>query len=240
MLFIKKLFPMLWPTLRRALSRLGGARADAAFTPVPRANRAWWMQRHAEKVREASGGPFDLVLVGDSITHFWETTGRAVWAQHFGALRTLNLGFDGDFTEHVLWRIQHGEWPASAPRLTVLLAGTNNNTRYESPASTAAGLRAVLRAIRQATPEADLVLLCLFPRNRPDSWTRRRTIEVNALLPAIAREENVRLHDLGHLFVDEQGRLDRTTMPDQLHPSEEGYRRWAEALLKLAAKRPAY
>ena len=234
MLLIKKLFPLLWPTLRRSLSRLAGEHPETAYTPAHRLRTAWWARRHAAKVQEARGGPFAMALVGDSITHFWETTGQAAWRESLGDRPVLNLGFDGDLTEHVLWRIQNGEWPDHAPGLTVLLAGTNNNIRHESPAATVAGLRAILRALRQATPESDIVLLALFPRNRPQSWTRLRNHQVNALLPELAREEKVRLLDLSHLWLTEGGQLDRSAMPDQLHPGPLGYARWAAVLRSLA------
>jgi hypothetical protein len=34
----------------------------------------------------------------------------------------------------------------------------------------------------------------------------------------------------GHVFLDEKGNLKRDLMPDALHPNEEGYRVWGEAM----------
>lgn len=229
MLLIKKTFPLLWPTVRRTASRLSGGSPGASTRPRPR-NHPWWVERHTTKVKEAQEGPFDLALVGDSITHFWETTGRAVAEAAFAGRRVLNLGFDGDLTEHVLWRLQNGEWPEQAPRWTVLLVGTNNNIRYETPADTVAGVRAILHTIRQATPETRIVLMALLPRNGLRAWTRCRNQTVNEGLSALARAEAVAWLDLGTRFTGADGRLDTDSLPDQLHPSEEGYRRWAEAL----------
>ena len=231
MLLIKKRFPMLWPSVRRAASRLGGEHPREAETPADRLHLRWWKERHRAKVEEAGRGPFDFAVVGDSITHFWETTGREEWARCFAGRRPLNLGFDGDLTEHVLWRMRNGEWPVPAPGRTLLLAGTNNNIRFESVDATVAGLRAIVRAMRERTPAAPITLLCLFPRNGRHAWTRVRNDAVNARLPALAREEKVDLLDLRHLFVDARGDLDRTALPDQLHPGPIGYARWADALL---------
>ena len=71
----------------------------------------WWMGRHEAKMKEVRAGGAPIVFLGDSITHFWESNGRAVWDRYFatGRYRALNLGFSGDRTEHVLWRIAHGE-----------------------------------------------------------------------------------------------------------------------------------
>lgn len=49
------------------------------------------------------------VFIGDSIVHGLE--GSAVWREKFAGapFHALNLGFSGDRTEHVLWRLDHGE-----------------------------------------------------------------------------------------------------------------------------------
>ena len=88
-----------------------------SVTPAPQnANWAadWWMPRHEKKLEElrklkAAGLNPDLVFIGDSITHGWEDGGAAVWEQHYAKYHALDLGFAGDRTEHVLWRLQHGE-----------------------------------------------------------------------------------------------------------------------------------
>ena len=36
--------------------------------------------------------------------------------------------------------------------------------------------------------------------------------------------------DIGDVFLDEDGTLPESIMPDALHLSPEGYRRWAEAI----------
>lgn len=50
-----------------------------------------------------------VVFIGDSIVHGLE--GIAVWREKFAGapFHALNLGFSGDRTEHVLWRLDHGE-----------------------------------------------------------------------------------------------------------------------------------
>ena len=78
----------------------------------------WWVQRHAQKMTEKAATKtkdktnnsksFDLIFIGDSIVHAWELEGDVAWQTHFGHLTTLNLGYAGDRTEHVLWRIENG------------------------------------------------------------------------------------------------------------------------------------
>ena len=52
-------------------------------------------------------GEYELLMVGDSITHNFESIGEKVWKKHFEPLKALNLGFGGDRTNHVLWRLDH-------------------------------------------------------------------------------------------------------------------------------------
>ena len=57
-----------------------------AVTPVPQNTdpNGWWMKRFQEKraQREAmlTNGAPKVVFIGDSITHFWETNGKAQWS----------------------------------------------------------------------------------------------------------------------------------------------------------------
>ena len=70
--------------------------------PAPSSLKKFMPRLHEEKLREAKEGPVDLVMIGDSITHAWSR-----YPDAFKGTRLLNLGFPGDRTQNVLWRIQH-------------------------------------------------------------------------------------------------------------------------------------
>ena len=69
--------------------------------------------RHEQKLQEVTEADYQLVFVGDSITHFWEMRdgefGLPVWEHYYAHRKALNLGFGGDRTEWVNWRLQNGE-----------------------------------------------------------------------------------------------------------------------------------
>ena len=58
-------------------------------------------KRHLAKLAEAKSRKIDFVMIGDSITHNWESEKN--YEQTFARLNMLNLGFAGDRTQNVLW-----------------------------------------------------------------------------------------------------------------------------------------
>src|SRR5262249_40068621 len=85
---------------------------STATTPAPRTNPKNWMARHDGFVAEAQRGGIDLLFLGDSITDFWRRQGSNVWEKYYTPRHAANFGISGDRTEHVLWRIEHGELEA--------------------------------------------------------------------------------------------------------------------------------
>ncbi len=212
----------------------------ASVTPEPLTESwalDWWMPRHEEKLQErrtlmAAGRQPQVVFVGDSITQGWETAGRPVWDEYYKPYHALDLGFGGDRTENVLWRLQHGEVDGLSPKVVVLMIGTNNTGhRQEDPATTAAGIARLVEELRQRMPGASVLLLAVFPREeRPDAPLRRINDQVNARIAALADGRHVFFLDIGKDMTGPDGSLSRSFMPDLLHPNEAGYRIWARSM----------
>lgn len=197
----------------------------------------WWMPRHEQKLaavralRESGRNP-EVVFIGDSITQGWEDAGKAVWAEYFARYDALNLGFGGDHTENVLWRLQHGEIDGIAPKVTVLMIGTNNTgDRQDVPAVTAAGVRRLITEIRMRQPSTRILLLAIFPRDaKPDGRARAINHQVNAIIRDFADGQVVHFLDVGASLTNADGTLSPDVMPDFLHLSERGYRQLAQAV----------
>jgi beta-glucosidase len=196
-----------------------------------------WLPRHERKRAEARAallaGPGPrLVFIGDSITEGWEKEGRAAWEHHFARHGALNLGFGGDHTENVLWRLQHGALDGLSPQAVVLMIGTNNTgDRQEDPRSTAAGIRRLLEEIRQRLPATPILLLAVFPREaRPDGPLRKLNDRVNGLISAYADGRHIHFLNLEAALTQPDGSLSAALFPDALHLSEQGYAIWAEQL----------
>lgn len=225
---------------------LGGAdRVAVAAMPISRMDTSWWRARHLEKLAEIKRGPVDLIWLGDSITQDWELNGPEPWRdfvptwQHFyGDRHAVNLGFKGDSTAHLLWRLQNGEIDGIHPKLAIILIGANNLGRVHWNAEqTVAGIDAVVADVRQRLPTTKILLLSVLPSIR-SKYVTKTTAEINRTLAAqYPADGPVAYMDVTALFM-RSGEVDRTqflddllTPPDPpLHPTAPAQRRLAETI----------
>jgi lysophospholipase L1-like esterase len=146
----------------------------------------------------------------------------------------FNAGVSGDRTEHLLWRLQHGNLAGPPPAAVVLLIGTNDLTTGvpgRPPEVVAAGIRANLLYLRQHLPRARILLLGLWPRSEsPDARLRRETVAVNRLIEKCGDDRMIVYADIGGLLLDSDGRLSPAASPDHLHFTALGYARLAPKL----------
>ena len=227
--------PSSWPSNPRTYLA-GNVMAAQPIAGFP--SHGWWGRgRPLEKRNEIVDGPgeYDIVMVGDSITHRWEREGgegRELFAELKKTYSILNLGYGGDRTEHVIWRMENGELEGYKAKLFTLMIGTNNRDRV--PSSVAAGVKRILDDIRAKHPESKVVLMPIFPRGAKAKDARRVFNEqVNALIKPYADGETVRWLDFNAKFLNADGLLTKDVMNDLLHPNENGYRIWLDAILPV-------
>ncbi len=217
-----------------ALSALTVSAENTATQPVPR--DAKWVERHEGFVAQAKQGDIEVLFLGDSITDGWRTRGKAVWEKQYAPRHALNLGIGGDRTEHVLWRMEHGELDGIKPKAVVLMIGTNNTgkERDGKPRNTtpeiAEGVTAVVKGLRAKLPQSKILLLAIFPRGEQGTPIRDQLKEINTALAKLDDGKMVKFLDIGAKFLEPDGTLPRDIMPDLLHPNEKGYQIWADAI----------
>ena len=209
---------------------------NSAIVPVSRTQPTNWVARHEGFLAQAKQGKFDVVFIGDSITDGWRTRGLAVWNKCYAPRHALNLGIGGDRTQHVLWRLEHGELDGLKPKAVVLMIGTNNTGKEKdgsarnSTAEVIEGVTAVIKSIRAKLPESKLLLLAVFPRGAVDAPQRAQIKEINTAIAKLDDGKMIKFLDIGKVFLAEDGSIPKTIMPDLLHPNAEGYQRWADAM----------
>ena len=227
-------------------------RTILAATPISRMDLPWWRARHEAVLERVRQGKAGLIFLGDSITQDWERTGpqdwadfRPAWNRFYGDRDAVNMGFIGDTTASLLWRIENGEVAGIAPKVAIILIGANNLGRVHwSAEDTVAGIAADIAAVRQRLPGTKILLLGVLPSDR-SAWVSDTTAAINQMLAARYGEGSggVTYLDVTGVFMKD-GRLDRDLFLDPkltppaapLHPSAQGQERMAAAMEPTLAR----
>ena len=225
-------------SIESEVTELMGEKEDPTL-PVPLQRpreAAGWMRRHESMNARVKQGNVDLIFIGDSITHGWENEGKQVWQTFYGNRNAVNLGISRDRTQHVLWRLDHGNIEGIEPKLAVVMIGTNNSSRSKTE-EIPDGIKVIVDRLRANSPKTKVLLLAIFPRgaNNDDPW-RQVNMKVNEAIKKFADGKTVFFVDINPLLMAADGTLSKDIMPDLLHPNAKGYRIWAEAIEPFVAK----
>jgi beta-glucosidase len=191
----------------------------------------WWMPRHDSINKRLKEGNVDLLFIGNSITHGWENIGKEYWDKYYEPRNAVNMGFGGDRTEHVLWRLEHSDFTNISPRLAVLMIGTNNSNGDDNTAEEIAdGIIKICKVLRTELPSTKILLLAIFPRDSIPTAQRQKNSTASKLASSIADNRTIYYLDINSHFLTKDSILTRDIMYDYLHPTEKGYLIWAEAM----------
>lgn len=197
-----------------------------------------WNERHESVLQRNRTIQPDVMMIGNSITHYWAGEpshrihrGTEAWNRLFEGLKVTNMGFGWDRIENVLWRIQHGELDNIQPRHICLMIGTNNISIRESNEKIAQGIVELVDVIRRKQPQAHIHVLKVFPRKDMNNAVR----EVNRLLEQKLKTDALtELVDLTPVLTLSNGQIDPTLYgSDGLHPATKGYEKVAETLKNI-------
>ena len=183
-------------------------------------------------------GKAELVFLGDSITQGWDHAGKEIWDKYYAKRNAANFGIGGDRTEHVLWRLDHGNFDGLKPKVIVLMIGTNNTGhRKDKPEDTAAGVKAIIAKLQMKCPDAKILLMAIFPRDeKPAGEMRQINEKANAIIKTFADGDKVIYQDIGAKFLAADGVMSKDMMGDFLHPGSKGYEIWAAEIEENIAR----
>ncbi len=204
-------------------------------TPVQRPEN-WCKTRHEQFNKISKEGTAQIVFLGDSITQGWEGAGKDAWAANWAPLKAANFGIGGDRTEHVLWRLENGNFQGLKPKLVVLMNGTNNtghrNKTYSCSAEqTADGVKAIVSKLRTMLPETKILLLATShaePSRKTRCGCKTKQPTQSSANWMMANTSTTLTSARSSLSPME--RFPKSIMPDLLHLSPEGYGIWANAI----------
>ncbi len=209
------------------------AHADhSAVTPAPRTDGGWKTRADLLNQRIKDNPDAQLLFIGDSITQGWEGNGaKEVWQKYYGHRKAVNIGIGGDRTQHVLYRLQNGNLEGVKPKAAVVMIGTNNsNGEDNSPQQIAEGVKTIVKELRTREPQMKILLLGIFPRGENMNPQRGKIAQVNQVIQKLDDGQHVFYLDIGHKFLEDDGTLSATIMPDYLHLTPKGYEIWAAAI----------
>ncbi|MFM7321015.1 MAG: GDSL-type esterase/lipase family protein, partial [Armatimonadota bacterium] len=200
-----------------------------------------WKARHAWVKRVGPAMRPDVVVIGDSIFHYWGgapvapiVRNEAAWRRAFGE-RSLNLGFGWDRTENVLQRIVDGELEGLDPKVVVVAIGTNNLS-VSTADETIDGVDAVCRAVHARLPRARVLVLAILPRADASRLPARLDRVNFGLQTRLQPGPWMDVVDVGNTFLDSRGALRSAWFSDGLHPNAEGYDQLADCIAPLIAR----
>ncbi|HTB63453.1 MAG TPA: GDSL-type esterase/lipase family protein [Opitutales bacterium] len=202
------------------------ANYNPAVVPEPTINPPM----HNSFVALAKKGDIDILFLGDSITDWWRSNGKAEFEKYFGNQKVANFGIAAETTQQVLWRLQNGEGAGFQPKVVMLLIGVNN-LHLNRDDQIAAGITAVVGELRKDFPAAKILLLGIFPAGPAGDPARARIANINRTIAKLNDLDHVFYLDIGTKFLDANGAfLPGTFKSDMLHPDAPGYEIWAQAV----------
>ncbi len=185
-----------------------------------------FIERHEAVLETVKSRLPAVVLIGNSITHFWgglpegaHKTGSESWDKYFAPVNTVNLGFGWDRIENVLWRVHHGELDGYLAEKIVINIGTNNLSIGDTDEEILEGLKTLIGAILQRQAYAKIFLSGIYPRRDFE----KRIEALNSKIELLAKEINVIFINPGTALLGKDKKIDETLFSDGLHPKKEGY-----------------
>ncbi len=197
-------------------------------------NNYEWIDRHRAILKRNHEAQPDILMVGNSITHFWggapeyhNPRGQESWDKLFKGHTVTNMGYGWDRIENVLWRIYHGEFDGFKAKKIFMMLGTNNIGRC-SDNELIDGINFIIPLIMERQPDATLYFVGIYPRRGKEAYVKALNEKLKASLPAYDRLKYINVNEA---MLQKDGTLDESLfVGDGLHPNAEGYAKIAKLM----------
>ena len=198
----------------------------------------WWVQHEEINQLLKAEKKLDIIFLGNSITQgiggnrpsVTYKAGKPYFEKAFNEFHWVVAGISGDRTQHILWRLQNGNYASSHPKLLVLTIGVNNFNE-DSGEETADGIKLILDWLKVNMPETKVLLIGPLPTGlHPNSSNRIKYDVVHTIIKNYASPQ-VSYLPLTQYFIKQDGELDtKYCSGDGIHLIEPGYELWAKLL----------
>ena len=238
---MKKLFLLI--SFLLSMNALAGVKA---VTPEPQSTdpESWWCKRFQTKCEQLKETGAPLILVGDENMQMWEESGRGLipfrkYLQK-APVSAVGLGYSGDTTENVLWRLQNGELEGYTPEMALVMVGNNNtmlrSEEEEPPSDTALGIRAIVDTIKERSPETKICVFAILPCGRDSNDPRRtRNAAVNDAVRVLLAGTDVAFYEINNQVMDVDLIFGEDYSYDGIHLNATGYNVWVKNINNIIA-----
>lgn len=193
-----------------------------------------WNERHQNILRQNRSQAPDIVMIGNSITHFWGGEpsfrlhyGEDSWNKMFKGKQVVNMGYGFDKIENVLWRVYHDELDGYKAKKIFMMLGTNN-LNGSSDEEIVKGLKFLIPQIKKRQPEATLYVVGIYPRRNEEDHLKQLNAAIAQSLP---QDAHIKYIDVSEALLQKDGKINESLfVGDGLHPNKEGYRKIAKLL----------
>ena len=228
----------LLPALRRALAVPNG---PSTCVPVGRTGEEWWLYWMRQKRGEIAtfrGKTVDAVLLGDSITDFYNTR------SFLSDLRVYNRGFSGNRSDQLVDALPH-TLGLLHPEKIVILIGANDIGHGFDNAHVLKNLQITYDYIQKRAPGVPVILVSVMPSNPADKADmpnhyeftsvrpNEKILALNAELRPFAEAHGWTYLDANPHMQDERGYLREEYTLEGLHFVDPGYEQYTKLLRPL-------
>lgn len=214
----------------------GIAYSQNATGPSEKTSTSWWLEAHAQQTNDLATFSPDILFLGDSITDWFDEglvsdvqRGEAIWTNYYAPRLAYNAGIGGDRIEDLRWRVENGLFANTNndPKVIVMLIGQNNGLDPET--NQVAGMRMIVDYIlTNTTVTSDFLILGTFP-----SGSESFANDKQGIFDELAKwppDDRITITNINHVFLNASNGLNTTLFSDGVHPNEQGYQVWYEAM----------
>ncbi len=200
---------------------------------------AEWNQVADDITNTLANNHFDVLMLGNSITQGMATHRKLVgscWNNQtlreiFKGRSWESAGISGDRTQHLLWRLQNGEYNKATPNYVTIAIGVNN--AEDDAESVYEGILAVTQAALKEFSQAQIILFGMLPT----AGSEERVTKYNKIIEmlTVTDFENKRVHfvDPRPYFTTPEGELrEDLYRPDNIHIIAKGFEQWAKLIVE--------
>ena len=164
-----------------------------------------------------------IVLIGDSITEFWERYDSIFFSQD----NYINRGISGQTTLQILERFQNDVIDLQ-PKCVIILAGINDIAENNGPIMLEEIMANIIKMVEKSLKNNIEVLLCSILPTSNFYWNPKiqpieKIIQLNKMIKSYSLSKRIKYVDYYSEMIDKNLGLDTKYADDGVHPNLAGY-----------------